>query len=230
MRSMAILFFFMGLMGPSAVTATENTYSPAFPDPERFAGDIAAFVAADSTDFPAAGGLLCIGSSSMRMWHPRIAQDLAPRRVIPRGFGGSTIYDVMYYCDQIVLPYRPAAILLYEGDNDIDFGVTPNDFINAFDDFVRLVRTELPHVHFYVMSIKPGGLRWAKWPAMLEANKLLAERCSADPLMDYIEVGLPLLGEDGLPDDSFFLPDRLHLNDKGYDVWAKAVNAVVPRD
>jgi len=216
----------------SAVTACSapagaNPYSAAFPDPERFAGDMAAFAAADSAAFPVPGGVLCIGSSSMRMWHPTIVRDLAPLPVIPRGFGGSTIYDVLHFARQVVLPYRPAAILLYEGDNDIDFGVSPADFMAAFEDFTDLVWRELPSTRIYVISIKPSGLRWAKWPAMQEANGLLTAACDTDDRLTYIDVATPLLNQAGRPDHRLFLPDRLHLNADGYTVWSQAIASVV---
>lgn len=197
--------------------------SAAYPDPARLAADVAAFAAADSLDLPPPGGLLCIGSSSLRMWHPTLARDLAPHAVVPRGFGGSTMLDVLHYAPRIVLPYRPAGILLYAGDNDIDFGVTPAEFLAVFTRFVALVRTELPETRFYVMSIKPSPARWAKWPAMARANALLQEACGRDPFMHYVDVATPMLGADGQPRRELFLPDMLHLNGAGYELWARVV-------
>ena len=46
-------------------------------------------------------------------------EDLAPLTVIPRGFGGSTMHDLLHYVNRIVVPYRPRAIVVYEGDNDM---------------------------------------------------------------------------------------------------------------
>jgi lysophospholipase L1-like esterase len=205
----------------------ENPFSAAFPDPERFAEDIAAFEAADAANPAPQDATLCIGSSSMRMWHPNLARDLAPLTVIPRGFGGSTMYDVLHYAPRIVLPGRPRTILLYEGDNDIDFGVTPAAFMATFQAFVALVARELPATRIFVISIKPSGLRWAKWPAMREANDLLRAACETNPSLTYIDVAPHLLGEDGLPDDGLFLEDRLHLNEEGYAVWSRVVAGVL---
>lgn len=195
----------------------------AYPDPARLAADVAAFAAADSLDPPPPGGLLCIGSSSLRMWHPTLARDLAPHQVVPRGFGGSTMLDVLHYAPRLVLPYRPAGILLYAGDNDIDFGVTPEEFLAVFRRFTALVRSELPDARLYVLSIKPSPARWARWPAMARANALLQEACGRDPFMHYVDVATPMLGADGLPRRELFLPDLLHLDGAGYGLWAQVV-------
>lgn len=195
----------------------------AYPDPERLAAEVAAFVAADSLAPPPPGGLLCIGSSSLRMWHPTLARDLDPYPVVPRGFGGSTMLDVLHYAPRIVLPCRPAGILLYAGDNDIDFGVTPEQFLAVFARFVALVHAELPGTRILVLSIKPSPARWAKWPAMARANALLQAACGRDPLLHYVDAAGPMLGADGTPRRELFLPDMLHLDESGYALWARVV-------
>jgi len=215
------------LLASGLFAGMPHPFSAAYPDPARFADDIAAFAAADAQTPPPADATLCIGSSSMRMWHPTIARDLAPLAVIPRGFGGSTMYDVLHFAPRIVLPYRPRTILLYEGDNDIDFGVTPADFMAAFRAFVDLVHLELPETRIFVVSIKASGARWAKWPVMQEANGMLRAECGADSSLTFIDVATPLLGDDGLPHEEFYLPDRLHLAAGGYEVWSKAIAEVL---
>jgi lysophospholipase L1-like esterase len=215
------------LLAVAAHAGEEKRFSEAYPDPGRFEEEIAAFEAADATDPPPTGATLCIGSSSMRMWHPTLARDLAPLTVIPRGFGGSTMLDVLHFAPRIVLPYRPAAILLYEGDNDIDFGVTPAEFLATFHAFVDLVAAKSPGTRIFVISIKASGLRWAKWPAMQEANELLKSACAANEALTYVDVAPRLMNEEGLPDDAYFLPDRLHLNEKGYEVWSRVIAGVL---
>ena len=83
--------------------------------PERFKSDIDSFIKEDGASPPQSNKVLCIGSSSMRMWHPEISNDLKPLSLIKTGFGGSTMKDVLYYTKEIVLAYKPRAILIYEG-------------------------------------------------------------------------------------------------------------------
>ncbi len=78
-------------------------------DPLRFEKDISAFEKEDKMMMPPEGAIVITGSSSIRRWHPTIKEDLALLTVIPRGFGGSTMADALYYVDRIIIPYKPRA-------------------------------------------------------------------------------------------------------------------------
>jgi lysophospholipase L1-like esterase len=198
-----------------------------FPDPQRLAGEVQAFLAEDARNQPPPGAIVCLGSSSMRAWHATIRADLAPLSLIPRGFGGSTMYDALRFADRLVVPYRPRAVLLYEGDNDIALKVPPEQVLAAFASFVDTVRGALPDLRIYVISIKPSPSRWELWPGMQEANRLLQAACAADSQLTYIDVASPMLGEDGRPRPDIFLPDMLHLNEAGYAIWREVVRPVL---
>src|SRR4051812_24779482 len=89
---------------------TEAVVAPAPPPPaglnvDRFEAEIAHFEAADRAAPPAPGGILFVGSSSIRLWRT-LAEDFPGAPVINRGFGRSTLYEVNHYAPRIVLPYR----------------------------------------------------------------------------------------------------------------------------
>ena len=98
----------------------------------------------------------------MRMWHSKIHEDLAPLTVIARGFGGSTMFDLLHYTDRIVLPYKPRAIVVYEGDNDVAIGVGPEEIRDTFRKFVHKVHAALPQTRIYFLAIKPSYSRHAE--------------------------------------------------------------------
>ncbi|RME10337.1 MAG: hypothetical protein D6816_03460, partial [Bacteroidetes bacterium] len=87
-------------------------------DLTRFEEEIKAFEEADKKSMPPAGAILFVGSSSIRMW-PSLDSAFAPLPVIQRGFGGSTIPEVLHYADRIVWKYQPKVIVFYCGENDI---------------------------------------------------------------------------------------------------------------
>lgn len=89
------------------------------PDPARFEAAIRAFEKQDQDKPPPRGAIVLTGSSSIARWNNQAAEALAPLTVIPRGFGGSVMRDVRHYLDRVALVYKPRAILIYEGDNDI---------------------------------------------------------------------------------------------------------------
>src|SRR5690606_10458706 len=123
MRKLAIVIF-CSCLGMAAFAQEEH----------RFEKEIAAYEQQDRQEAPLKGGIVFTGSSSIRMW-----KDLKDRfegyNMIPRGFGGSQLSDVIYYADRILLPYRPSKIFLYAGDNDLAAGQTPDEVYQEFLQF-----------------------------------------------------------------------------------------------
>jgi len=192
-------------------------------DPARWERDIARFEQADAQSAPPMGAVVCVGSSSMRMWHDEIADDLAPLTVIPRGFGGSNMNDLLHYADRLILAYRPRAVLIYEGDNDIGQGVAPHIVAQTFERLVARIHAELPGCRVYLLAIKPSPRRWELWPQMQRANDLLSAVCEQNERLTFIDIASPMLGEDGQPRAELYLDDQLHMTRAGYEVWREVV-------
>lgn len=200
-----------------------------YPDPTRFQAAIDAFTEEDGRAAPPPGALVATGSSSIRYWRDRLAADLAPLTVIPRGFGGSNLNDMLYYLDELVLRYRPRALLLYGGDNDLALGASPELILDTLDELVNLAHERNRELRIYVMSVKPSPARGSLWPLMRETNRRLAAFCETDERLTYIDVATSMLKADGTPDESLFIADLLHLNAAGYDGWRDAVRPVLLR-
>jgi len=207
----------------SALTAAAAEY----PDPERFRGAIDAFLAADAQTPPPKGAIIATGSSSMRGWHGRIAEDLAPLTVIPRGFGGSNMNDVRHFLDELVLRHAPRGVLLYEGDNDTAAGATPAEILAHFDAITEGIHEVLPETRIYILAVKPSISRWHLWESMSATNAMLADRADADARLVFIDIATPMLGADGEPRPELFVADNLHMNGAGYDIWRGAVRPVL---
>ncbi|MFC6979219.1 GDSL-type esterase/lipase family protein [Microbulbifer taiwanensis] len=174
------------------------------------------------------GGVVVTGSSSIRMWHPRIRRDLGGIRVIPRGFGGSNMNDLLYYSDQLISRHRPRAVAIYEGDNDIVQGIEPQQVVDKFLALADKLRKENPELRIYFISIKPSLARWSLWPKMQQTNRMIEKLCDEREHFFYIDVASALL-EKSRPRRDIFIADGLHLNEKGYELWSGAVAAVLER-
>lgn len=219
---------------PSPRAAAQPARAEAIPriDPQRFAADIAKFESEDKVSRPPEGAVLVTGASSIVRWHPTIREDLAPLTVIPRGFGGSTMEDALYWLDRVALAYKPRAIVIYEGDNDTGrFAVPPAKIAEQFRAIVGKVHAALPNARVYVIGIKPSVSRWAVWPESVKANELLRAIAGKDHLVTYIDVAAAMLQPDGKVMIDIFVEDNLHLNPKGYELWSAAIGAVlIPRE
>jgi len=184
----------------------------------RWEDEILQFEAADRQDPPKPGGILFVGSSSIRLW-PQLRADFPGQSVIQRGFGGSDLPDIIHFAPRIVLPYKPKLIFLYEGDNDLAEGRTPLEVFHDYKAFVGVVHRALPSTRIVYISIKPSPERWAFAPKARVTNALIADYTATNPWLSYVDVFTPMLGDDGLPRDELYDSDHLHMNSQGYALW-----------
>ncbi|MEX2215906.1 MAG: SGNH/GDSL hydrolase family protein [Phycisphaeraceae bacterium] len=190
-------------------------------DPTKWEKTIAGFEAKDKESPPKKGGVLFIGSSSIRMW--KLDSSFPDLGGLNRGFGGSQIEDSTYFADRIVMPYEPRLIVIYAGDNDLAAGKSPVTVAEDFRAFVKKVRAKLPKVKIAYIAIKPSIARLKLMDSVCQANQLIGKDCEADELLAFVDIASPMLGDDGKPREELFLKDGLHLNEEGYKVWTKVL-------
>jgi lysophospholipase L1-like esterase len=191
-----------------------------------FASEIAAFDSADRADPPIAGGVVFTGSSSIRLWEG-LAGDFPGVPVTNRGFGGSTLPDVIYYLPHTVFPATPRVVVLYAGDNDLNSGRTPQQVADDYATFTREVRRVLPTARIVYVSIKPSPSRWALAGRMREANALVASEIARDSLASFVNVFDAMLGPTGYPRPELFKDDSLHMTAAGYAIWRERLAPVI---
>ena len=189
---------------------------------DRSEAEIRRFEESDRATPPAPGGIVFVGSSSIRMWRS-LESDFPGLPVMNRGFGGSTFPEAIHYLSRIVLPYRPRTIVVYEGDNDLTFGWGPRQVADDYRTFVRLVRDSLPNAKIVFISLKPSPSRWKLVDQQREANRLVRAIVARDPLRTYVDVFTPMLGANGRPTPELFIADSLHMTPAGYAIWRKQV-------
>ena len=140
--------------------------------------------------------------------------------------------DVLHYLERVVLPYRPRAVVLFAGTNDIS-GPKPASARQVYEGylaFVQRVQESLPESLIYFVGITPTLARWRYWPIAAEANRLIHDHTSTDPCLRFIDLTAQLLGADGKPDRSLYRVDRLHPNAKGYAKWAAVIKPQLEAD
>jgi lysophospholipase L1-like esterase len=199
--------------------------------PDSWEWAIARFEDADRRNPPGLGKIVFTGSSSIALWDT-LAEDMAPLDVLNRGFGGSRIHQVVHYADRVVIPYRPRAVVLFAGTNDIA-GPRPKSPHHVYDWYVTFVETvgaALAQTPIYFVSITPAPSRRRYWPAFEEANDLIRARTLTGDHLHYIDLVPSLLAADGQPRRDLFRTDRLHPNQRGSQVWAGVIRPVLMAD
>ncbi len=219
-------FGFVALLLGSTVGAQQDSERSI--DPLRYTDAIEAFEAQDRVSPPPTGAIVITGSSSITRWNKAMQKDLAPLTVIPRGFGGSTMQDVLHFIDRLAIAYKPRAIVIYEGDNDTGIYAVPAEkIVGQFEMIVKKIHEKLPETRVYVASVKPSLSRVAVWDKAQKTNGLLENIVTGNERLTYIDVATPLLGADGNVMADIFIDDGLHLNAKGTRIWAATFKAAL---
>jgi lysophospholipase L1-like esterase len=197
---------------------------------DRFESTIIEFEKEDRAEGFQPEAILFTGSSSIRRWET-LLEDMSPIPVINRGFGGSTIPEVLHYADRIILPHQPKMIVLYCGENDL-----ANDEAKAklafksFKKFHNYIIDNLPDTRVYFIAIKPSIKREKYWPKMQKANQMIRRFIKRKKNFYYLDTSSIMLDENGHVLQDIFIKDDLHLNKKGYQIWIKTIKPILERD
>lgn len=187
-------------------------------DPARWRAEMERFDREDAAHTPEPGGVLFVGSSSIRGWN--LKTSFPELDALNRGFGGSQLTDVLHYFDRVVARYRPRLVVLYGGENDIAAGRSPQEVAAAYRQFATQLHERLPECRLLFIALKPSPLRWEMFEKMSVTNALIRAHIAHDTLAAYVDVVTPMLTPEGKPRAELFVEDRLHLNAEGYKLWA----------
>ncbi len=191
-------------------------------DFSRWEAEIAAYEAADRTSPPPKGGVLFVGSSTIRLWKT-LPEDFPDHKVVNRGFGGSEIVDTTHFADRIIFPHAPRQIFLRAGGNDIHAGRLPEQVAADFADFVRVVHDRLPKAEIVYIPVSPAPARWGESDKYRALNRKIRKLALGMPRVSYVDAYEISLDPDGRARDELFLADKLHFNAEGYKLLADRV-------
>ena len=194
--------------------------------PATWTAEIDSLTKADAVHPPAPGGIVFVGSSSIRFW-ASLAEDFPGRNVLNRGFGGSELADSVFYEDRIVLAYHPRTVVLYAGENDLWAGKSPEQVQADFRAFRAKLEATLPEARLLYLAIKESPSRTRVRDAVRQANALIAADCAADQHCLFVDVATPMLDAAGKPRPEIFRDDQLHMKPAGYAIWVKVLTPLL---
>jgi lysophospholipase L1-like esterase len=189
-----------------------------------FEKEINKFKHDDSIQKPAANAILFVGSSSFTKWTD--VQTYFPNHtIINRGFGGSTLLEVLMYADNVILPYQPKQVVVYCGENDLasSDSITAEQVAYRFIALFDIIRKTWKDKPIAFVSIKPSPSRDRIRNKVIEANKIIKAFLETKTNTAFIDVYSKMLTPEGNPMPDIFLADRLHMNAKGYAIWQKVI-------
>jgi lysophospholipase L1-like esterase len=151
------------------------------------------------------------------------------------GIGGDQTQHVIWRIEDGELDgVKPKVAVLMLGTNNTG-AHTAEDITAANTKIVRMIQQKIPGVKVLLLAIFPRGPRvagngvpdaWEKRMEIIHAvNKELAKLEDGSSVR-FLNINEKFLGADGkIPAD--VMPDQLHPNEKGYQIWADAMHPLL---
>ncbi len=147
------------------------------------------------------------------------------------GIGGDRTEHVIWRIEDGVLKgVKPKVVVLMIGTNNSS-DHTAEQIAAANKKIVDLIRAHIPDAKVLLLGIFPRGPRknsngtWddaVKRTATINATNALLAQLDDGQHVRFLDIGAKFLGADGkIPAD--IMPDQLHPNAKGYQIWADAM-------
>lgn len=169
------------------------------------------------------GSIVFTGSSSIRMWK-NLQEEFPNVPIINTGFGGSQASDLVKHLDALVLRYEPIAVFIYEGDNDVNAGKSPEVILKDLQEILHRLNNQMDGISIYFIGAKPSPSRWQLKTEYLAFNKALEHYTEGMVNANYVNVWNPMLDATGNPRPELFLGDMLHMKPEGYEIWKEQIN------
>jgi lysophospholipase L1-like esterase len=172
--------------------------------------------------------LLFLGDSITDFWRSRGSKVwtkyYAPRHAANFGITGDRTQHVLWRIGHGELDgIKPKVTVLMIGTNNSQDNSSP-EIADAIKVIIENIHTKCPGTKILLLGIFPR--QWATdKPATMETIKKVNDIIASfddGKTVKYLDIGPKFLGPDGkVPAD--IMPDFLHLNAKGYQIWAEAM-------
>ena len=175
--------------------------------------------------------LLFIGDSITHGWENTGKavwdQSYAPRNAVNMGFSGDRTQHVLWRLDHSQFPSSPKLAVLMIGTNNSNGNDnTAEEIADGIIAICHRLRTRLPKTKILILAIFPRNPGpGAQREKNAEASRLAS--CIADgKTIHYLDINEKFLADKGALTKEI-MPDYLHPNGTGYQIWAKAIEAKV---
>jgi len=186
--------------------------------------DIMTFKKQDSVQAPPFHPILFVGSSSITKW-TGLNEAFQGYPVLNRGFGGSTLLDLIRYSYDVIIPYQPKQVVIFCGENDLAYSdsITAEEVVTRFKTLFSIIRMNLPDAVINYISIKPSPTRKNIRGKVLEVNKGIKAFMKKQRWAGYIDVYSSMVDSYGYTRGELFVEDSLHMTPEGYAVWKRNI-------
>jgi len=175
------------------------------------------------------GQLLFLGDSITAGWAGKgkevWAKSFTQWQPVNFGIGGDRTQHVLWRIEngELADTFKPKACVLMIGTNNVG-GDSAEAIAKGVTKIVETIRTKTPNTKILLLAVFPRGEKASPNPGrekLAQVNKIIS-KLNDDKHVFYMDIGAKFLQPDGtLPKD--IMPDLLHPNEKGYEIWAEAI-------
>jgi lysophospholipase L1-like esterase len=163
-----------------------------------------------------------IGSSTVEFWKT-LERDFKPAHTLNLGVGGTTYEYLLLHAEEYASKYPARRFVVYSGDNDLEMGIEPRAVADQFKALAGMLHAKLPFSTITLIAVKPSPKRLKNLGLTKETNVLLQEAARKLNYVNFLDLFTKMTNDKGEPRKGLFRADGLHMNEKGYAIWTKAL-------
>jgi serine/threonine protein kinase/lysophospholipase L1-like esterase len=178
-----------------------------------------------------AGGeadVIFLGDSITQAWETAgkkvWAEHFAPLKAVNLGIGGDQNAHVLWRITEgkELEPIKPKVAVLLIGTNNMSRH-SAKRIADGVEDIVLELRKQKPEMKILLLGIFPRAARpMDEIRGKIKATNAFLAQLDDGKMVFYKDIGERFLDKDGSLDKAI-MPDFLHLSEKGYEIWAKAI-------
>lgn len=182
----------------------------------------------DSTKIVMLGNSLTENAANAGDWNVL----LRTKNVVNRGISGDDAIGITNRLVQI-LPYKPKAIFLMCGTNDMSHHLTAEQVFYKVKGVIDSIRVGAPDTKLYVQSLLPFNESFGRWKNLQGrtddvpvVNQMLKKYCEEQGIT-YVELFPYFTNRHNNVLLRFLSVDGLHLSKQGYRIWSERLRPYV---
>lgn len=145
-----------------------------------------------------------------------------PRNAANFGIGGDRTQHVLWRLQNgEVDVIRPKVTVLMIGTNNLGSN-TPDEIAEGVTAIVKTLRAKLPETKILLLGIFPRAEKPSPVREQIQAINSQIAKLDDGKTVKYLDIGPKFLESDGTISKDV-MPDFLHLSQKGYMIWADAI-------
>ena len=135
---------------------------------------------------------------------------------INRGFGSSCSEHQLYYYPRMVRPLEPRVLVYHGHGNGASFGYSPEEVWELAQRVAVYALTDFPDIHVYLCSVnRKREMTEEEIKQRRVYNSWVKDFCENTPNCFYLD----LFEDERFQNPEIFVPDGVHYNQKGYDLY-----------